>query len=63
VSRLDEITARALGIRPGGALLVRPDGIAADSWPHDAGAHTVLARAMVEIASTGGDALDDADAA
>jgi hypothetical protein len=26
VRRVDELTARALGIRPGGSLLVRPDG-------------------------------------
>ena len=36
--RLDELTARALGIRPGGALLVRPDGVPLDSWPRSAAA-------------------------
>ncbi len=37
VRRLDELTARALGIRPGGGLLVRPDGTPDAWWPRVAG--------------------------
>ena len=32
VHRLDELTARSLGIAPSGALLVRPDGLPVESW-------------------------------
>jgi putative polyketide hydroxylase len=31
--RLDDVSARALGIADGGALLVRPDGFPVASWP------------------------------
>src|SRR3954469_9153484 len=36
VRRLDAVTARAIGIRGGGALLVRPDATPARLWTHDA---------------------------
>jgi putative polyketide hydroxylase len=32
VHRLDEVTARSLGIAPSGAMLVRPDGLPLGSW-------------------------------
>jgi hypothetical protein len=36
VRRLDAISARSIGIRARGALLVRPDGTPAQLWTHDA---------------------------
>ena len=36
IRRLDAISARALGIGPGGALLARPDGAPAALWPQAA---------------------------
>jgi putative polyketide hydroxylase len=62
VRSLDAITARALGISPRGALLVRPDGIA-ESLSRVAGADSALERATGEITSPGRDARADADAA
>jgi putative polyketide hydroxylase len=40
VRRLDAISARAIGIRGSGALLVRPDGTPARLWTHDVSAAT-----------------------
>ena len=36
VRRLDAVGARAIGIRGGGALLVRPDGAPARLWSDEA---------------------------
>jgi hypothetical protein len=36
VRRLDAISARAIGIRDRGTLLVRPDGTPAGLWTHEA---------------------------
>jgi hypothetical protein len=38
VRRLDAVSARAIGIRGRGALLVRPDATPARLWTHDASA-------------------------
>jgi hypothetical protein len=38
VRRLDAVSARSLGLRAGGALLVRPDGTPAQLCRHDASA-------------------------
>jgi putative polyketide hydroxylase len=37
VRELDAVTARALGLRGDGALLVRPDGVPVAAWPSTAG--------------------------
>jgi putative polyketide hydroxylase len=52
VRGLDPITARALGIHGGGALLVRPDGAPVTGWPHDRDAPTAV-RAAVRSMSGG----------
>jgi 2-polyprenyl-6-methoxyphenol hydroxylase-like FAD-dependent oxidoreductase len=54
---LDELTARALGMRRSGALLVRRDGVPARWWPH-AGSMGALERAVADVRSAG--ALADA---
>jgi len=46
---LDEVTARALGIRPAGALLVRPDGFPAGTWSGGVDAGWALERAIAEL--------------
>ncbi len=60
---VDEITARALGIRSAGALLVRPDGFPAGSWSGDAGARPALERAIAELTGRVPGGLSEADAA
>ena len=46
VHRLEGLTARALGLRGGGALLARPDGAPAGWWPHADDAAVVLRDAV-----------------
>ena len=50
---LDELTARALGIHRGGAMLVRPDGVPA-MWWHRAGGTPTLGAAVEDARSSGG---------
>jgi 2-polyprenyl-6-methoxyphenol hydroxylase-like FAD-dependent oxidoreductase len=52
VRELSAVTARALGIRGGGALLARPDGTPAGWWPHAVEPGSAL-RAAVGAALTG----------
>ena len=60
---VDEITARALGIRSAGALLVRPDGFPAESWSGDAGAGSALQRAIADLTCRDPGGRREADAA
>jgi 2-polyprenyl-6-methoxyphenol hydroxylase-like FAD-dependent oxidoreductase len=50
---LDELTARALGIHRGGALLVRPDAVPAAWLPRPASPRQALAEAVADLAATG----------
>jgi putative polyketide hydroxylase len=49
VQRLDEMTARAMRIRSGGALLVRPDGVPAGWWTADVEPGPALGAAVDEV--------------
>jgi putative polyketide hydroxylase len=49
VQSLDEMTARAMGIRAGGALLVRPDGVQAGWWIRDVDPGSVLDAAVADL--------------
>jgi putative polyketide hydroxylase len=49
VQRLDEMTARAMGIGPGGAMLVRPDGIPAGWWTAHVEPGAVLEAAVADV--------------
>jgi hypothetical protein len=53
VRRLDAITARALGIRSGGALLARPDGAPAGWWSSNDDAVPALHAAVRSIGALG----------
>ena len=46
VRHLDAVTARGLGLGPAGAVLTRPDGAPAGSWPCDHDAETALRTAV-----------------
>jgi putative polyketide hydroxylase len=49
VHRLDELTARALGIATRGVLLVRPDGVPVGLWPGEPSSAGELARAVAAM--------------
>lgn len=51
VEALDAFTARALGIRPGGATLIRPDAVPLATWSSPEGAATHLAGAVAAATS------------
>jgi len=59
VQALDAMTARALGIRNGGALLTRPDGAPAGWWQTSSEATPAL-RAAVRFARAGAERRDAA---
>ena len=50
VRGLDEVTARALGIHRGGALLARPDWLPAGAWGHGVDAAAALHAAVRAVA-------------
>jgi putative polyketide hydroxylase len=49
IRRLDELTARALGVTGPGALLVRPDGVPVGLWRSDESAASELLRAVASV--------------
>ena len=54
VRELSAISARAMGLRAGGALLARPDGTPAGLWPHAARADAALRGAVAGARSGAG---------
>jgi 2-polyprenyl-6-methoxyphenol hydroxylase-like FAD-dependent oxidoreductase len=58
--RLDETTARSLGLGPTGALLVRPDGAPVGWWPCDRGAEHVLPAAVTSLTRSNPELTDPA---